>query len=234
MAAVDTASKEVSAVALPGLGRALISAGKLTQKSAEDIYKKSQIARTSFIGELTGSGAVSAADLAHTVSAVFGAPLLDLEAIDPLRLPKELLDPKICQAYRVIVLSKRNNRLIVATADPTDQEAAEILRLAGQMKASLGDPAQLMEYDLAFHTALAKASRNPVYSLLIGSFQGITRQTWPMGWKTRPTQAARDLMVQTHVDMARAVAASDPLKAVELMSLHFDESVRALLTAGMS
>ena len=34
--------------------------------------------------------------------------------------------------------------------------------------------------------------------------------------------------------MARAVAASDPLKAVELMTLHFDESVRALLTAGMS
>ncbi|WP_369641664.1 type IV-A pilus assembly ATPase PilB [Acidovorax sp. A79] len=133
MAAVDTAPKEASAVALPGLGRALMSAGKLTQKSAEDIYKKSQISRTSFIAELTGSGAVSAADLAHTVSAVFGAPLLDLEAIDPLRLPKELLDPKICQAYRVVVLSKRNNRLIVATADPTDQEAAEKIKFTTQM-----------------------------------------------------------------------------------------------------
>lgn len=133
MAAVDTAPKEASAVALPGLGRALMSAGKLTQKSAEDIYKKSQISRTSFIAELTGSGAVSAADLAHTVSAVFGAPLLDLDAIDPLRLPKELLDNKICQAYRVVVLSKRNNRLIVATADPTDQEAAEKIKFTTQM-----------------------------------------------------------------------------------------------------
>ena len=133
MAAVDTASKETSAVALPGLGRALMSAGKLTQKSAEDIYKKSQISKTSFIAELTGSGAVSAADLAHTVSAVFGAPLLDLDAIDPLRLPKELLDKKICQAYRVVVLSKRNNRLIVATADPTDQEAAEKIKFTTQM-----------------------------------------------------------------------------------------------------
>ena len=133
MAAFDTALKEASAVALPGLGRALMSAGKLTQKSAEDIYKKSQISRTSFIAELTGSGAVSAADLAHTVSAVFGAPLLDLDAIDPLRLPKELLDNKICQAYRVVVLSKRNNRLIVATADPTDQEAAEKIKFTTQM-----------------------------------------------------------------------------------------------------
>lgn len=132
MAAVDTVPKEAS-VALPGLGRALMSAGKLTQKSAEDIYKKSQISRTSFIAELTGSGAVSAADLAHTVSAVFGAPLLDLDAIDPLRLPKELLDNKICQAYRVVVLSKRNNRLIVATADPTDQEAAEKIKFTTQM-----------------------------------------------------------------------------------------------------
>lgn len=110
-----------------------MSAGKLTQKAAEDIYKKSQTSRTSFIAELTGSGVVSAGDLAHTVSAVFGAPLLDLEAIDPLRLPKDLLDAKICQAYRVVVLSKRNNRLIVATADPTDQEAAEKIKFTTQM-----------------------------------------------------------------------------------------------------
>lgn len=133
MAAVDTAQKEASAIALPGLGRALISAGKLTQKTAEDIYKKSQISRSSFIAELTGSGAVSAADLAYTVASVFGAPLLDLDAIDPMRLPKELLDAKICQAYRVVVLSKRNNRLIVATADPTDQEAAEKIKFTTQM-----------------------------------------------------------------------------------------------------
>ncbi len=133
MATVDTAPKEASSVALPGLGRALMSAGKLTQKSAEDIYKKSQLGKTRFIAELTESGTVSAADLAHTVSSVFGAPLLDLDSIDPLRLPKDLLDNKICLAYRVVVLSKRNNRLIVATADPTDQEAAEKIKFTTQM-----------------------------------------------------------------------------------------------------
>ena len=133
MAAVDSAQKDSASVALPGLGRALISAGKLTQKTAEDIYRKSQLSRTSFIAELTGTGAVSAADLAHTVSSVFGAPLLDLNAIDPQRLPCDLLDAKICQAYRVVVLSKRNNRLIVATADPTDQEAAEKIKFTTQM-----------------------------------------------------------------------------------------------------
>ncbi len=133
MAAVDTTLKDPATVALPGLGRALISAGKLTQKAAEDIYRKSQASRTSFIAELTGSGALSAADLAHAVSSVFGAPLLDLNAIDRLRLPKDLLDAKICSAYRVVVLAKRNNRLIIASADPTDQEAAEKIKFTTQM-----------------------------------------------------------------------------------------------------
>lgn len=120
-------------VALPGLARALISAGKLQSKVAEEIYQKSQTARSSFIAELTGTGAVSPADLAHTLSSAFGAPLLDLDAVDPARLPKDLLDPKMCQAYRIVVLSKRNNRLIVATADPSDQQAVEKIKFASQM-----------------------------------------------------------------------------------------------------
>ena len=133
MAAADPAVTDAPALALPGLARALVSAGKLGQKAAEDIYRKAQSNRTRFIAELTGSGAVSAADLAHTMSAAFGAPLLDLEAIDLQRLPKNLLDTKICQDYRVVVLSKRNNRLIVATADPSDSQAAEKIKFATQM-----------------------------------------------------------------------------------------------------
>lgn len=120
-------------MALPGLGRALVSAGKLGQKAAEDLYRKAQSGRTSFIAELTGSGAVSASDLAHTMSVAFAAPLLDLDAIDVQRLPAGLLDPKICTDYRIVVLSKRNNRLMVATADPADQQAAEKIKFATQM-----------------------------------------------------------------------------------------------------
>ena len=133
MAAVDTVTNVPPSVALPGLGRALVIAGKLGQKAAEDIFRKAQSGRTSFIAELTGSGVVSASDLAHTMSTAFAAPLLDLSAIDTQRLPKGLLDTKICQAYRIVVLSKRNNRLIVATADPSDQEAAEKIKFSTQM-----------------------------------------------------------------------------------------------------
>ncbi|NIM42538.1 MAG: type IV-A pilus assembly ATPase PilB [Hydrogenophaga sp.] len=133
MASVDTVNQDSPSMALPGLGRALVSAGKLNQRAAEDLYRKAQSSRTSFIAELTGSGAVSPTDLAHTMSVAFAAPLLDLDAIDVQRLPAGLLDAKICADFRIVVLSKRNNRLIVATADPSDQQAAEKIKFATQM-----------------------------------------------------------------------------------------------------
>jgi len=153
MAAVDPAL-EASAMALPGLGRALVNAGKLGQKAAEDIFRKAKANRTSFIAELTGSGAVSAFDLAHTMSGAFGAPLLDLGAIDTQRLPRGLLDPKICAEIRVVVLSKRNNRLIVATADPSDQQAAEKIKFATQM----GVDWVIAEYDKLIKMVEAQAT----------------------------------------------------------------------------
>ncbi|ABD70613.1 type II secretion system protein E [Rhodoferax ferrireducens T118] len=153
MTAVDTSSRESPATALPGLGRALILAGKLGQKSAEEIYRKAQSARTSFIAELTGSGAVSASDLAHTMSTAYAAPLVDMAAIDPQRLPKGLLDVKICHDYRVVVLSKRNNRLIVATADPSDSQAAEKIKFATQ----LGVDWVVAEYDKLLQLVTANA-----------------------------------------------------------------------------
>ncbi|BCN37721.1 type IV-A pilus assembly ATPase PilB [Alicycliphilus denitrificans] len=133
MASADIAQKVAQPVALPGLARALMSVGKLDQKTAEEIYKKSQTTRTSFIAELTESNAITSSELAHTVSSIFGAPLVDVEALDRQRLPKDLLDFKLCQAYRVVPLGKRSNRLIVATADPTNQEAAEKIKFTTQM-----------------------------------------------------------------------------------------------------
>ncbi|MCP5280555.1 MAG: type IV-A pilus assembly ATPase PilB [Rhodoferax sp.] len=169
MSAVDTANRDNNSIALPGLGRALILAGKLGQKSAEDIYRKASSGKTSFIAELTGSGAVSASDLAHTMSSAYAAPLVDLDAIDQQRLPKGLLDPKICQAYRVIVLSKRNNRLTVATADPSDQEAIEKIKFASQ----LGVDWVIAEYDkvLKLVDAAAASTTETMEEIIGGEFE---------------------------------------------------------------
>ncbi|MDD2925926.1 type IV-A pilus assembly ATPase PilB [Rhodoferax sp.] len=132
MAAIETTPSNLTTSALPGLGRTLVMAGKLDQTYAEEIFRMAQAKRSSFIAELTGSGAVSASDLAHTLSKAFAAPLIDLDAVNPQQLPKGLLDSKICQDYRLVVLGKRQNRLIVATADPSDQQSAEKIKFSTQ------------------------------------------------------------------------------------------------------
>ena len=141
-------------------------AGKLDQKTAEEIYRKAQSGRTRFIAELTGSGAVSAVDLAHTMATAFAAPLLDLDAIDVLRLPKGLLDAKICATYRIVVLRKRNNRLIVATADPSDQDAAEKIKFSAQ----LGVDWVIAEYDkLSRFVEASAATASEAMESIIGN-----------------------------------------------------------------
>lgn len=168
MASVDSLPTDTPSMALPGLGRALVSAGKLGQKAAEDLYRKAQSSRTSFIAELTGSGAVSPYDLAHTMSTAFAAPLLDLDAIDVNRLPTDLLDAKICSDYRIVVLSKRNNRLIVATADPADQQAAEKIKFATQM----GVDWVIAEYDkLSKLVDVRSTSANEAMENIVGDVE---------------------------------------------------------------
>ncbi len=119
-------------VALSGIGRALVAAGNLEQGTAEALYRKAIASNKSFVAELVESGAVSAFTLAHTLSKAFIAPLLDLSAIDPMRLPAKLLDERICRGYHLLVLGKRGNNLVIATADPSDQEAAEKIKFATQ------------------------------------------------------------------------------------------------------
>ncbi|MFT7117213.1 MAG: type IV pilus assembly protein PilB, partial [Rhodoferax sp.] len=74
MAAVDPLVPAPAATDLPGLARALVLAGQLGQTAAQTLYQKAQKGRTSFIAELTGSGAVSSSDLAHLLSSTFAVP----------------------------------------------------------------------------------------------------------------------------------------------------------------
>lgn len=143
MSVLDPTPSSESKLALPGLARALVEAGKLSQATAEALYRKAVSGKTKFIAELTDSGAVSPFDLAHTMSVAFAAPLVDLDAVDAQRLPQGLIDTKISVAYRLVVLSKRGNRLVVATADPADLEAAEKIKFSTR----LGVDWVIAEYD---------------------------------------------------------------------------------------
>ena len=108
-------------------------AGKLNAKTAEDLVKSSKEKKASFLSAVLAAGAVSSADLAHTLSNALALPLLDLNAIDPQRLPRNVIDAKLAAQYQVVVLGKRGNRLFIGGADPTNQEAAERIKFATQL-----------------------------------------------------------------------------------------------------
>ncbi|WP_275785964.1 FadR/GntR family transcriptional regulator [Pararhizobium gei] len=116
----------------------------------------------------------------------------------------------------------------------TDAEALLILRHAREMVNAFGDPVAIMEHDIAFHVAIARASRNPVFALIIGAFQGVTRETWPISWKSRTGDSERRAMNALHAELAQAISDSDPQAAATLMHRHFDLSIKALLAAGLT
>jgi len=115
------------------VARVLVHAGKLNPKSAEELVRSSRDKRTSFVASVIAAGAVSPADLAHTLAAALALPLLDLSSIDAAKLPKNVIDNKLAAQYQVVVLGKRGNRLFIGGADPTDQEAAERIKFATQL-----------------------------------------------------------------------------------------------------
>ena len=108
-------------------------AGKLNAKVAQDLVLSAKGKRGTFVSSVIASGAVSAADMAHTLSIALALPLLDLASIDVQQLPRNVIDAKLANQYQVVVLGKRGNRLFIGGSDPTDQEAAERIKFATQL-----------------------------------------------------------------------------------------------------
>lgn len=115
----------------------------------------------------------------------------------------------------------------------SDLEADLLRSLAASMRRDAARPPAVMEHDIAFHEAIAAASRNPMLSLLVRSFHRVTRQTWPIGWASRRHDSERLASVACHEAIAAAILARDVAAAEAAMAEHFDLSVRALLAAGI-
>jgi type IV pilus assembly protein PilB len=118
---------------LSGVARVLVHAGKLSAKTAEELVKSTKEKKTGFVPAVIAAGAVSASDLAHTLAGALALPLLDLNAIDPQKLPRNIIEGKLSSQYQIVVLGKRGNRLFIGGADPTDQEAVERIKFATQL-----------------------------------------------------------------------------------------------------
>ena len=160
---------EPPASALSGVARVLVHAGKLNAKTAEDILKSARERKVGFVAAAIGAGALQPAELAHTLSTALALPLLDLNAVDPQKLPSNTVDSKISQQFQVIALGKRGNRVFIGAADPTDQEAVERIKFATQLTPEW----VIVEYDklAKILEAQSTSANDAIESLAGGDFE---------------------------------------------------------------
>lgn len=116
----------------------------------------------------------------------------------------------------------------------TDREAREIAASAAGMRRDFFDAEAVMEHDIAFHRAIAQASHNPMFAMIVDSFHVVTRQTWRIGWQARRTDEDRLRNVACHEAIAEAIIARDRHAAESLMAGHFDNTVKMLLDSGIN
>ncbi|ABR88925.1 PilB type IV pilus assembly protein [Janthinobacterium sp. Marseille] len=118
---------------MPGLARALLQAGRLTQQQADTICKQAANEKIPFIDTLLKSEVIDSGKLAAFCSETFGYPLLDLAAFNTSLLPEKILDAKLMQSQHVIALSKRGNKISVAISDPTNSQALDQIKFQAQL-----------------------------------------------------------------------------------------------------
>ncbi len=108
-----------------GLPRALQQAGKLEPQQIDAIQRSALADKLPFIDALLRSGALDARSLAMFCASHFGCPLLDLGALDIQALPRKVIDDRLMQSHRVVVLARRAHKVSVAIADPTQTQALD-------------------------------------------------------------------------------------------------------------
>ena len=131
---METTLVEPPSSALSGVARMLVHAGKLQPKAAEELARQAREKKQSFVTAAIAAGAVSSTDMAHTLHQALSIPLLDLDAMDPQRLPRDLIDAKLAHQYQVVALGRRGSKLYLGGADPTDQEVVERVKFATQLQ----------------------------------------------------------------------------------------------------
>ena len=113
---------------LSGLARRLVMDGVFSSEVATDAINKSRDAKQPFVSYIIKQRLVSAHRAASAAAEEFGLPLLDLDAIPGDSLPKEIISDALITKHHILPLMKRDNRLFVAVADPTNMQGIDEIK----------------------------------------------------------------------------------------------------------
>ena len=114
--------------ALSGLARAMIQHGRLSEADAVSCTAAAPGTPNSFIVELVQRKLMTGRAAAWFAAETFGYPMLDAMAIDRANLPRDAIDRKLMSKHHVVALGKRQNRMTVAVADPSNMRAIDEIR----------------------------------------------------------------------------------------------------------
>jgi DNA-binding FadR family transcriptional regulator len=119
----------------------------------------------------------------------------------------------------------------LAALSRTDAEAAEIVALAEEMARDIDDMPAMTKHDIDFHHAIARACHNGLFVQIVASFAPLMEVAVPTAWRTRTTKRQKQIIIERHRAVARAIADGDDAAAGLAMAAHFDASVGTLLKA---
>ena len=118
---------------LSGLARKLVVDGLLEEEVAHDHFQTALKKKKPFVSYLVENKLVSSTSIALSAAQEFGAPMMDINAIeleaDTLKLVKEDLVRK----HHALPLFKRGKRLYLAVSDPTNMQALDEIKFATGM-----------------------------------------------------------------------------------------------------
>ncbi len=113
---------------LGGLLNKLILDGLISEEDATSAHEAAQKEKKSISLYLVENNKLPANKIAMAGGHEFGLPILDLDAIDPESIPKDLVDDKLIKKHHALPLYKRGNRLYIAISDPTNLIATDEIK----------------------------------------------------------------------------------------------------------
>lgn len=122
----------------------------------------------------------------------------------------------------------------LAAMHRTEEDVMNINALARQMRENYHDLPVMTQCDIAFHTAIAQATRNPLFPVLVASLTGAMRETNPIVWRSRKSDEEQLEIIILHEAIAVAIESGDAGAAVLALERHFDVAFSGLVRAGFN
>ncbi|SOZ36113.1 type IV-A pilus assembly ATPase PilB [Cupriavidus neocaledonicus] len=110
------------------LGLALAQSRRIAPALLAQLEQAAREKQSQLIDEIVGSGTMSAHDLALFAADKYQLPLLDLAQYNLAKVPPALAGNREFHAHRLLPLGRRENRLVLALSDPSNQAGLDAIR----------------------------------------------------------------------------------------------------------